>query len=127
MPSVWITPKVDVAAFRCTASREEVNAAAKKETAKKDEAPKKEEAPETAEVQPDGSILFGGPVKSSPTFTLKLPAGWLSAIQIELLNPTKDGSILRSNQASSTFKPVFELQTSRHREGYTRCHPLRRC
>lgn len=109
MPSVWITPKVEVALSDAPPPAKKT-AAAKKETAKKDEAPKKEEAPETADVQPDGSILFGGPVKSSPTFTLKLPAGWLSAIQIELLNPNKDGSILRSNQASSTFKPVFELK-----------------
>jgi hypothetical protein len=119
MPSFWSIPKVEVALSDAPPPAKKT-AAPKKETAKKDEGTKKEEAPETAEVQPDGSVLFGGPVNSSPTFTLKLPAGWLSTIQIELLNPTKDGSILRSNQASSTFKPVFELK----RAGTEKAAPL---
>ncbi len=124
MPSVWVTPKVEVALSDAPPPARKPTAAKKppvaKKESKKDEGAKKEEVPETTEMQPDGSILFGGPVKSTPTFTLKLPAGWLSTIRIELLNPTKDGSILRNNQASITFKPVFELK----RAGTEKATPL---
>jgi hypothetical protein len=103
LSTVWVTPSVEV-------TLAETPAPAKQPPAKNEPSVNKEEAPEKAEVLPDGSILFSGAIKSSPTLKLKLPAGWLACIKLELLNPNGAGSILRNNQPSSTFKPAFELK-----------------
>ncbi|MFT3880939.1 MAG: PSD1 and planctomycete cytochrome C domain-containing protein [Gemmatales bacterium] len=58
-----------------------------------------------------GSVLISGPIKQAPTLTLTLPKGWLSAIKIELLpNKEHNGSILRNNSGSVSFKPSFQYR-----------------
>lgn len=70
--------------------------------------------PEVAQVQPDGSVLISGPIKSTPTLALKLPAGWLSTIKLELLPQEKHkNSILRNNAGNVSLKPAFFI----HKQG----------
>jgi len=61
--------------------------------------PKDNTPVEVAKVLPNGSVLITGPVKKAPTLVLTLPAGWLSAIKIELLpHQEHKNSILRNRQ-----------------------------
>jgi hypothetical protein len=124
----WMTPAVEVGFGAMPAPRKKTNAkpaekttkAAEKATKpsekKKDDTAKVEkktdEKPkpqEKADVQPDGSILFSGPMENAPKISLKLPAGPIALVKLELLG--SDGkSILRSNSGSLSFKPTFELR-----------------
>lgn len=114
----WVTPAAEVSfgAMPAPKKKPAAKTAPKKEQLApgsssrggdvQDEKPKPQEK---AEVQADGSIVFSGPMENAPKISLKLPAGPIALVKLELLG-SKEASILRSNSNSLTFKPSFELR-----------------
>ncbi|MCE9520746.1 MAG: PSD1 and planctomycete cytochrome C domain-containing protein [Verrucomicrobia bacterium] len=109
-PTGWVAPKPEVKLSAATSVK--AKGAPKADPKEKSKANALQ--PDAFVVQADGKILFSGAAGDDTSVIMQPPAGWVSAVRVELLpDASHKGSILRSgDHGSATLKLTSELLKS---------------